>query len=141
MLHLMSDQIVRMVRGTMKIAMVAAVALAVGCTPGMHRAYQITMASAATAVWSCDALQTNAALAQGQAIETNPLNGEHPGPARIWASTAASSALVWAVLAIPSDRLDDYFKDLLVTLPAVTEGFVVSWNAQQMHQPAMRCGH
>lgn len=118
----------------------------VGCTPGMHKAYQITMASAATAAWSCDAMQTNAALAAGMAVETNPLNGEHPSAARIWASTVASSALVWGMLAIPSDRLGDrstgdYVKDVLITLPAVLEGFVVYNNAKLMDRPALRCGH
>lgn len=132
-----------------RIALLAALAIA-GCSPRMHRAYQLTMATAATVAWGCDAMQTNVALAADRAIETNPFNGEHPGPARIWASTAASSALVWAVLAIPanrlSDRLDDYstgnyVKDALVTLPAVIEALVVRSNADLLHQPAWRCGH
>ncbi len=128
----------------MRLILVAVV-MTVGCTPGMHKAYQITMASLATAAWACDASQTTSALASGMAIEANPINGEHPSSVRIWASTAASSALVWSMLAVPSNRLGDetsgsYVKDVLVTLPAVLEGFVVANNAKLLDRPALRCG-
>lgn len=118
---------------------------AFGCTPGMHRAYQITMASTATTAWSCDAMQTNAALASGMAIETNPLNGDNPSSTRILASTAASSALIWGVVAIPAEKLGDrdvgdYLKDMLVTAAVMGEVAAVRSNALQMGQPMYRCG-
>lgn len=117
----------------------------IGCTHGMHKAYQLTMASVATAAWSCDAMQTNVALSSGMAVEWNPLNGENPGPARIWASTAASSALVWGAVTIPTDRLGDrdtgdYLVDMLVTVAVMGELSAVHSNAMQMHAPMYRCG-
>jgi hypothetical protein len=138
-------RIVRRMSDMKRILAVAVMLVAVGCTPGMHKAYQVTMASMATAAWACDAMQTNAALASGMAVETNLLNGENPGPARIWTSTAASSALVWGVVAIPTERLGDrdtgdYLKDMLVTAAAVGEMAAVRSNAMQLQQPMYRCG-
>lgn len=130
----------------MKIALVVVIML-VGCTPRMHRAYQVTMASMGSVAWSCDAMQTNTALSQGMAIEANPLNGKHPGPARIWASTAASSALVWGVTALPTKHLNaddrqvaEFGKDIVVTAAVLGEAFVVVNNAKLMNTSAYRCG-
>ena len=127
------------------VAVVLCGMTAVGCTPAMHRAYRVSMTSAATAAWACDAMQTNAAVSAGMAVETNPFLGDNPSPTRIWASMSVSIAHQWAILAIPANRrplpLDDYLKDLLVTIPAIIEGLVVISNARLMDRPTLRCGN
>ena len=58
---------------------------------------------------------------------------------------SVSIAHQWAILAIPANRrplpLDDYLKDLLVTIPAIIEGLVVISNARLMDRPTLRCGN
>jgi len=120
-----------------------------GCTSGMHRAYQHTMAVAASSLFVMDGAQTTAALRRGDADESNPAIvaafGSHPSPAAIWAIAGGQAAVTPLIAAIPgrrgSDDTGEWLKDGLLTALVMLEAFTVANNAEMRGRPLMSSWH
>lgn len=128
---------------TLAVVVLAVIGL-VGCTPGMHKAWQYTMASVATVGFTCDAMQTNAAVNDPSMnfAEANVLNGRHPGTARLAAVAVSQSALAFALPSIPNRGEDsiEYLKDAAAFLPVLAESLAVYGNSQITGRPMSSCG-
>lgn len=95
-------------------------ALCVGCTPKMHRAYQWTMTGVGAVGYTQSALQTYAVLKHDPgAVESNWMLGEHPGPILLVGTTMFNGGLATGILSLPRtgpNALPDYAIDVLATL-------------------------
>lgn len=129
---------------TNKAMLVLVAVAAVGCTPGMHRAYQRTMASAASGMFVFDGAQTVAAVKQGTPegnLVITTVFGEHPRPYQTWAIAGTQAIATPLILLVPgtrgSDDTGEYLKDGILTGLAMLEGFTVWANAQNRNMPVM----
>lgn len=133
----------------MSKALVVAVVMLVGCTPKMHKVYQVTMATVASAAFVCDGLQTNAAIQSGRAQESNPvitvMTGPNPSPGVVLAITGTQALAAHAIPLIPSDphkafALDDWLKDMIITVPVMLELSAIATNQAIVGGHIYRCG-
>lgn len=129
------------------VLVVAAEALT-GCSPGMHRAYQRTMASAASGMFMFDGAQTVAAVKQGTPegnMIVTAMFGDHPKAYQTWAVAGSQAIAAPLILLIPGTRGGDdtgeYLKDGLLTCLAMLEGFTVYVNASNRNLPIMSSWH
>jgi hypothetical protein len=98
---------------------VAALLAALGCTPRMHRAYQIAVVGAAQVAHTHAVLQTRAALKRDPSIvETNPFLGERPGDALLVGAGIVNTGVGGLILALPRDRglEGDWVIDVVATV-------------------------
>jgi hypothetical protein len=117
----------------------------IGCTPRMHRAYRASMTTLTAATAVVDTRMTMYALDNHSATlrESNPLyGGDRPSDARLMGGLAFS--LAWQVSLLPAvNALPDrgpeteWIRDVLVTVPAVINGFVL-WHNTGMIGDGMR---
>lgn len=101
-----------------------AVAL-VGCSPGMHHAYQNTMGGIAIAGWGTAAYQTHLAMSEPGYTESDPIIGSHPSDTVIASTWLVAAAGVVAIRLIPDDAFDvhtPWVKDVLLTCAAMLGG-------------------
>ncbi len=124
-------------------------ALAVSaCTPGMHRAYQRTMAGTASGLFVLDGAQTVAAVRDGYPegnLAITTVYGDHPRPWQTWSVAGGQALLAPLIVAIPGrigdDDTGEYLKDGILTCIVALEMFTVSWNAQNVNKPIMSSWH
>lgn len=116
--------------------------VAVGCTPRVHRAYQLSMAGVASVASVCDGMQTAANLGMDDStVESNPFLGSaHPGNLLIGGTVALRILAAAAIIELPRDRIPDIYKDALITILAVVEAGAVTSNALLVDHGA-RCGY
>jgi hypothetical protein len=101
-----------------RMLVVLALATGCGCTPRMHRAYQIAVVSAAQLADTHSKLQTRAALRGDPSIrETNPFLGERPSDALLVGAGLVNAGVGGLILAIPRDRgpESDWLIDVVAT--------------------------
>lgn len=129
-------------------ALCVAVLVCGACTPGMHRAYQRTMAGAASGMFVLDGAQTVAAVRsgypEGNMVITTAF-GEHPRPYQTWTVAGGQALLTPLILTIPGtsagDDTGEYLKDGVLTMLVMMEGFTVWANAQNVNKPIMSSWH
>lgn len=110
----------------MRAAILLTLALS-ACSPGMHRAYQNTMAGVSIAGWGAAGVMTIQALEDpsGNYRETRPMMGMSPR-SYVVASQLINLAVVAGIRFMPDGWFDEHtpiFKDALLTMTAALGAF------------------
>lgn len=102
-------------------------ALCVGCTPRMHRAYQWTMVGVGVAGYTQSELQTYAAVRNDPTIqESNWMLGSAPGAVPLIGASMVNGGIATAILSLPRsgpNKLPDLAIDVLATAFGVFGAF------------------